>query len=492
MLTVNPASGPSAPSITTQPLSQTMTAGQGISFTVAATGNPTPTFQWQRLPAGATTWETLSEGGSYHGVTSATLTIDSVTAAMSGDEFRVMLSNASGSVTSNTATLSVSGAALALLEYPAGVAEDASGNLYVADASSDTIRKIASDGTITTLAGSAGVAGSTDGGGSAARFSQPGGVAIDGGGNVYVADTGNATIRKIAPDGTVTTLAGSASTRGSQDGTGSGATFNQPGGIALDSAGNLYVADAMNDTVRKITPAGVVTTLAGTAGTRGDADGTGAAALFNFPDGVAVDSTGNVYVADTFNDTIRRITPAGAVTTLAGSAGISGSNDGTGSNALFSQPYGVAVDSAGNVFVADTANAVIRMVTPAGAVTTVAGIAGVAGMGNGAGASALFNEPRGLTVDGAGNLFIADTGNGALRKVAADGTVSTLALMAPPPAGGTPPPPPSSGGTPPPPSMGGGGGGGALSPWFLIALSLLAAARWSARRLAKAAVRTNA
>ena len=205
---------------------------------------------------------------------------------------------------------------------------------------------------------------------------------------------------------------------------------------------------------------------------------------FNFPEGVAVDSAGNVYVADTFNDTIRKITPAGAVTTLAGSAGISGSNDGTGENALFNEPYDVAVDTAGNVYVADTANATIRRISPAGAVTTLAGVAGVAGLGNGAGAGALFNQPRGLMVDGAGNVFVADTGNGALRKIAPDGTVSTLALMAPAGGGsgggGGGGGGGGAGGTPPPP--GSGGGGGALSSWFELALALLAAVRWVARR----------
>jgi sugar lactone lactonase YvrE len=474
VLTVNPPAGPSAPTITAQPQAQTMTAGHGATFTVAATGNPAPTDQWQRLPAGSAIWETLNEGGSYHGVASATLSVDAVTAAMSGDQFRVLLTNASGAVTSSTATLTVSGTASALLQYPTDVAPDGSGNLYATDASSDTIRKIAPDGTITTFAGSAGIVGSADGTGTAAQFNQPGGVVVDGSGNVYVADTGNATIRKITPAGVVTTLAGSPATRGSTDGTGSGATFNQPGGLALDSTGTFYVADAFNDTIRKITPAGVVTTLAGTPGSRGDADGTGAAALFNFPDSVAVDATGNVYVADTFNDSVRKITPAGVVTTLAGSAGISGSNDGTGANALFNQPYGVAVDATGNVYVADTANATIRKITPAGAVTTLAGVAGVAGMGNGAGTSALFNQPRGLVVDSAGNVFVADTGNGAIRKVAPDGTVSTVALTTPPPP---PPPPPPPGSTPPPQSMGGGGGGGAVGTWFLLALSLLATAR---------------
>jgi sugar lactone lactonase YvrE len=242
-----------------------------------------------------------------------------------------------------------------------------------------------------------------------------------------VADTGNAAIRKIAPDGTVSTLAGSATNRGNQDGTGANASFSSPGGVAVDSAGNVYVADAFNQTIRKITSAGAVTTLAGSPGSRGEADGTGGAAQFNHPLGVAVDGSGNLYVADTFNDTIRKITPAGGVTTLAGSAGISGGNDGTGIYALFNQPVGVAVDGSGNVFVADTGNATIRRVTPNGVVTTLAGIAGIAGLSDGVGANALFNQPHGVALDGAGNVYVADTGNAAIRKITSNGTVTTVA-----------------------------------------------------------------
>ena len=188
--------------------------------------------------------------------------------------------------------------------------------------------------------GDGGPVGSADGTGSAARFNDPDGVAVDGAGNVYVADTFNDTIRKITPAGVVTTLAGSPGQVGSADGTGSAARFNDPEGVAVDAAGNVYVADTRNDTIRKITPAGVVTTLAGSPGQAGSADGTGSAARFDFPNGVAVDGAGNVYVADAGNDTIRKITPAGVVTTLAGTAGQSGSADGTGSAARFNASGG--------------------------------------------------------------------------------------------------------------------------------------------------------
>ena len=161
----------------------------------------------------------------------------------------------------------------------------------------------------------------------------------------------------------------------------------------MDSAGNVYVADSANNTIRKVTPAGVVTTLAGLAGSCGSADGTGSAARFYCPAGVAVDSAGNVYVADMHNNTIRKVTPAGVVTTLAGLAGSPGSADGTGSAARFNDPYGVAVDSAGNVYVADTGNNTIRKVTPGGVVTTLAGLAGSAGSADGTGSAARFDYP---------------------------------------------------------------------------------------------------
>ncbi|MEA2345472.1 MAG: hypothetical protein QOF63_3641 [Thermoanaerobaculia bacterium] len=195
-------------------------------------------------------------------------------------------------------------------------------------------------------------------------------MATDSSGNVYVADSYNHAIRKITPAGAVTTLAGLAGTGGSADGTGSAARFYYPEGVTTDSSGNVYVADFYNHTIRKITPAGAVTTLAGLAGSLGSADGTGSAARFGLPYGVATDSSGNVYVADSYNNTIRKITPVGAVTTLAGLAGNSGSADGPGSAARFRNPGGIAINSSGNVYVADSLNFTIRIGT-----TTLADVA---------------------------------------------------------------------------------------------------------------------
>ncbi len=313
---------------------------------------------------------------------------------------------------------------------PSGVAVDNAGSVYVADIYNYAIRKVTPGGVVTTLAGLAGGPGSADGTASAARFYQPSGVAVDSAGNVYVADTDNFTIRKVTPGGVVTTLAGLARNLGSADGAASTARFNSPNGVAVDGAGNVYVADCGNDTIRKVTPGGVVTTLAGLAGNSGSADGTGSAARFCFPFGVAVDSAGNVYVADYGNNTIRKVTPGGVVTTLAGLAGSQGSADGTGSAARFYMPYGVAVDSAGNVYVADYGNNTIRKVTPGGVVTTLAGLAGSPGSADGTGSAAQFYYPGGVAVDSAGNVYVADSGNSTIRKVTPGGAVTTLAGLA--------------------------------------------------------------
>ncbi len=468
----------SAPSVTTQPVNQTQATGSDVTFTVAVAGIPAPVIQWQRLPAGSTVWENLVEGGSYHGVTTTTLTVSSATPAMSGDQFRSVVTNVVDHLGSTPVTLTVTGGAAALFQYPGSIAMDGAGNLYVADASSNTIKKITTAGVVSTLAGSAGQAGSQDGTGDSARFNQPSGVTSDAAGNLYVSDTGNALIRKVTPAGVVTTVAGSATARGNADGAGSAATFGSPSGIAIDSAGNVYVADSFNATIRKITSAGVVSTLAGSAGNRGSVNGTGSAALFNYPNGVAVDAAGNVYVADTFNSTIRKITPAGVVTTLAGLAGVSGAEDGTGLGAVFYQPYGLDVDASGNVYVADTGNNTIRRITPAGVVTTLAGVPGIAGLANGTG-SGLFNQPRSLVVD-SGNIYVADTGNATIRAITPAGGVSTLTMTAAVAPTPTPTPTPTPAPTPTPtptPTPSGSGGGGAIQPWFVALLALLGVAR---------------
>jgi sugar lactone lactonase YvrE len=281
--------------------------------------------------------------------------------------------------------------------------------------------------TVTTLAGSAGQSGSTDGQGAAARFKYPWGVVVDSLNNIYVADNANHVIRKITPDGFVSTFAGSALQTGSADGQGAAARFNYPGDVSVDSSGNVYVTDQQNHIIRKITTGGSVSTIAGSAEQTGSTDGQGAAARFKYPAGIAVDSSGNIYVADRDNHIIRKITSDGSVSTLAGSAGQIGSTDGQGAAARFNNPYGVAVDSSGYVYVADTSNHVIRKITPGGLVSTFAGSTGQNGFADGEGVIAKFHGPFRVAVDLSGNVYVADAGNHLIRKITRGGLVSTLA-----------------------------------------------------------------
>ena len=273
---------------------------------------------------------------------------------------------------------------------------------------------------VSTLAGS-GTSGFANGAGTAAQFNLPIGVAVDSSGNLYVADYDNHRIRKITSAGVVSTFAGS--TWGYHDATGTAAQFDSPVGVAVDSSGNVYVADENNHRIRKITSAGVVSTLAGS--TAGHHDATGTAAQFATPAGVAVDSSGNVYVADTWNHRIRKITSKGVVTTLAGS-GTVGHHDATGTAAQFDTPHGVAVDSSGNLYVADLNNHRIRKITSEGVVTTLVG-SGTEGYKDATGTEAQFSFPTGVAVDSSGILYVTDTYNNRIRKITPAGVVSTLA-----------------------------------------------------------------
>jgi len=452
---------------------------------------------------------------------------------------------------------------------PWGLAIDASGNLFVADSGSHTIRKIAVSGAVSTVAGSANLAGSRDDLGTRAQFSTPTGIAVDSAGNLFIAEMGNQTIRKIAPDGAVSTFAGTAGMAGDMDGNGTAAQFNKPQAVAVDASGNVFVVDNGNNairkitssrdvstvsrdlsnpfavavdstgvlivtdavaikklmgasvvpfagglrpgskdgaladarfstmngvgvtgsgqivvsdtlngtirvvapstgvstlagappiyptlggagffdpydlaldgtgnafvvqrsspTVREVTPTGVVTAFAGSEGHFGSQDGVGASAWFNYPSGIAVDGSGNVFIPDRDNHTIRKITSAGEVSTLAGKPNELGQANGMGADARFFGPEGVAVDSTGNVFVADTNNLTIRKITPDGTVSTFAGSPGHPGTTDGIAADARFTHPQGIAVDAQGNVYVADTHNRILRKVTPDGTVLTFA-----------------------------------------------------------------
>lgn len=279
------------------------------------------------------------------------------------------------------------------------------------------------------VAGQVGVAGSEDGIGAGARLDNPGGVAATAA-YLYVADTGNQVLRRIALDGgSVTTIAGTAGAAGASDGVGLAAAFSQPQGLAIDQKGILYLADSSNDAIRRIDPAtATVTTLAGTLGTAGSADGVGNKAAFRSPHGLAYDPLGYLWVADTGNDTIRQITLATeGVVTIAGTAGARGSSDGTGPTALFNTPWGIAPDGAGGAYVTDTGNETLRWVNSTGTVSTLAGAVGQPGSVDGVATAAQFLQPSGLLSDGSGNLYVADTGNGAIRQV----VIGTTAVTTP-------------------------------------------------------------
>eukprot|EP00976_Prorocentrum_cordatum_P106651 1194495-Prorocentrum_minimum.AAC.4 len=312
--------------------------------------------------------------------------------------------------------------------WPGGVAVDGDGNAIVADFGNHRIRAITPQVLVSTLAGTSEV-GHRDGETTAAQFRFPRGVAVDRDTGVIVADFGNNCIRRISPQGVVSTLAGTGEW-GHRDGAGTAAQFRNPSGVAVDWEGNVYVADSDNHRIRKISPQGLVSTLAG-IGTAGHRDGAGTAAQFRNPSGVAVDWEGNVYVADFNNHRIRRISPQGLVSTLAGT-GIPGYRDGKGNAAQFHRPWGVAVDGDDNVIVADMSNHRIRKISPQGVVSTLAGT-GERGHRNGDDSAAQFNSPAGVAVDGEGNVIVADHGNHRIRVVAS-AEVTPLSRLPPVPS----------------------------------------------------------
>jgi uncharacterized delta-60 repeat protein len=415
-ITVTVSATPALPVITSNPMSQTVSVGLNASLSVEASGTTPLTYLWKKDGV------TVTDGGNVSGATTATLMFTGLTAA-NGGTYTVVVGNAAGTATSLSAVLTVDSnpayyfSTLAGLAFnsgttdatgsaarfsnPHGVAVDASGNVYVSSWQSHTIRKITSGGVVTTIAGQAGVTGSADATGTAATFNSPRGLALDStGANLYVADTNNGKIRKIVlSTGVVSTFV----------------SLNSPTAVVLDSSGNVYTT-SYDHTVRKYSSAAALTTTYGASGQFGSTNGTTTVARFNSPMGIAVDAAGDVYVADSNNAMIRKITTAGVVSTYAGQPQNYGYADGPINSATFSNPQGIAVDAAGNVLVADNSAQVIRKISPAGFVSTIGGQAYWGGSNDGWGGDAHFDGPAGLAVDTSGNLYLAENYSHVIRK----------------------------------------------------------------------------
>ena len=318
----------------------------------------------------------------------------------------------------------------AAIYLPSGLAIDVAGNLYIADNENSVIRKVNTSGIITTIAGSGSIHGFSGDNGPAinALLNVPAGVAVDDSGNVYIADENNNRVRKINTAGIITTIAGTGSPGYSGNGSAAiAARLHNPVGVAVDGAGNIYVADMYNSAIRKINTSGIISTIAGngTAGYTGDGGAATSAQLF-FPTSVFVDGAGNVYIGDNQNNVIRKVDNSGIITTIAGNAtnGFSG-DSGPAVSASLSLPYGVTVDSAGNIYIADQGNNRVRMVNSSGSISTFAGPGYYSGDGGTAAAATLY-RPNGITT-AAGSFYIADTYNRRIRKVDAAHTISTIA-----------------------------------------------------------------
>jgi sugar lactone lactonase YvrE len=374
------------PAITNQPVSQTNLPGANVTFTVGVAGTGPFTYQWQ--------------------FNETSLPINIITVAGGG-------SGGDGGSAAN-----------ASLVDPAGIAFDGSGNLYIADTGNQRIRKVGTNGLITTVAGNGTAAYSGDGGSATSaslNLYPPSGVALDAVGNLYIADNHNEIIRKVDTNGIIMTVAGNRSYGYSGDGgAATNASLRYPGGVALDAAGNLYIADEYNARIRKVDTNGIITTVAGNGNYSYSGDGAAATnAALHYPSGVALDPLGNLYIGDYGANRIRRVDTNGVITTVAGNgAGVYAGDGGADTNASLYNPNGVEVDGAGNLFIADQYNQRVRKVDTNGLITTVAGNGSKQYAGDGAPATnASLNYPESVASDSLGNLYIADTVNNRIRQV---------------------------------------------------------------------------
>ena len=424
---------------TTFTFSTALASGAAYAVTVAtqpngelctvSSGSGTATANVMSVAVSCAAAAKFTIGGTISGLTELGLTLDD----NGGDTLTI----GSGATTFTFATALASGTNydVTVASQPLGENCTATANTGTASANVTSVTVACADSGVAvgTFAGSlSGTQGNANGTGTAATFDAPAGVAVDSSGNVYVAEYGNNDIRKITPDGVVTLFAGSSTgASGDANGTGSAASFWNPTGVAVDSSGNLYVADESNNQIRMITPGGAVTLFAGSStGVAGSGNGTGTGASFSAPNGIAIDSAGNLWVTDSANNVIRKITTPGAVVTTPYGNGTAGRTNGSGATAEFNVPTAITVDPSGNLFVADHGNNEIREITvpTTNVVSLFAGsISGASGHANGTGTAATFDNPSGIAADSAGNLFVVDTANFEIRMITPAGVVSTYA-----------------------------------------------------------------